>query len=146
MNFKKHMEKYGRLYKLEIYLLVLVIILGAFSYFVRGPAQFYLYIVFFYLASWFFTVIPIELILVNISEKTKTKIRRRFKKKPKVFEYAFFLGLFWATAMMTMAYSQEIGSGLDFFKFLNTFGFSIFFYGFASACGWYHYVERLDDD
>jgi len=149
MNFKKHIKKYGRLYKLEFILLIPIIIIGILTFFanyIEFDRLKYIYIAFFFFASWFFTVIPIELILTNISEERKIKFRKRFKKKPKVFEYAFFLGLFWATALMTEAYSRNIETGLDLFKFFNTFGFATFCYGFASACGWYHYIERLDDE
>lgn len=147
---KNNKGEYGYIYYLEICLIIPILILGFISWFWKDSLelnqQVMLYIALFYLASWWITVIIIEIILMFLRQKKLIKLKNRFKKKPKIFEYAFFLGLFWATALMTGAYSQEISSGLDFFRFLNTFGAAIFCYGFSSACGWYHYIERLDEE
>lgn len=150
MKQTKHKKNFRRIYFLEIFLFIPILILGIISWFfgkvIGLEGQILLYIAFFYLASWWITIIIIEFILIIIKNRKTNIHQKKFKKKPKIFEYVFFLGLFWATALITDAYSQEITSGLSLFKFLNTFGAAVFCFGIASACGWYHYIERLDDD
>lgn len=139
-------KKFKSLYFLEIVLFIPIVIIGLISYFLGPvPIQIYLYIALFYFASWWMTSVITELILLLLKGKSFPKFKQKYPKTPKVFEYAFFLGLFWATAILTDAYSRPHNSGIDFFNFLNNFGVATFFYGFASACGWYHYIERLDD-
>jgi len=148
-KIRNHMKKFSRVYKLEIVLFIPAIVSFFVVYFfgenIGTQGQIYLYIALFYFASWFMTVILIELIRASITEEAIIKLKKRVKRKPKIYEYIFFLGLFWATAILTDAYSHNITTGLDLLNFLNIFGFSIFIYGIASACGWYHYIERFDD-
>ena len=68
----------------------------------------------------------------------------KLKKTPKIFEYIFFLCLFFAALASTFSaagfYIQGIGSDV----FLN-FWWLVIFYGFAIASGIYHYILRIDE-
>ena len=149
MDIKKHWKENKNMYRLEVIFIIPIIIVGIvfflFKDFIGIRGQIYLYIIFFYFFSWYVTVITVEFILKYLRSRDLTRLKKRFKKKPKVFEYVFFLCLFWATAMITEAYSKDIKSGLDLWNFINNYGMALFTYGVASACGWYHYIERLDD-
>jgi hypothetical protein len=130
-----------RIYLLEIILCVSIIVIWAVSYVSEDTrVDIQMYIALFYITSWFLTIIFIEILLVVLKGKIFKK-----PKKAKVFEYAFLLGLFWATALLTDAYSRPHDVGSDFLKFLDNFGIAIAVYGFATACGWFHYIERIDD-
>lgn len=150
MGLESYWRKNGHIIKLEIILLIPIIITGLLTFLLKDTGLkylFYIYIIFFFFASWFFTIIFTELIIEYLKNEGRIKkLKHKFPKKPRIFEYLFFLGLFWATALITVAYSYEINTGLDLFQFINTFGASIFVYGFSSACGWYHYIERIDED
>lgn len=135
-------KEFKQIYLLEAVLFVIIIVIGTISYATTGNTaiQIYLYMALVYFISWFGTIIIVQTILAVLKNRIFNK-----PKKARVFEYTFFLGLFWATAILTDAYSQPHNVGADFLKFLDNFGAAMVVYGIASVCGWYHYILRLDD-
>jgi len=77
-----------------------------------------------------YTSLIIEWFL-HYSKKIRLKAQKWFRLKatPKILEFIFFVGLFIATLMATT----------------NVTGFSAV-YGIALACGFYHYILRVDED
>lgn len=67
----------------------------------------------------------------------------KYVKKPRFFEFGFFFFSFLAT------FFTIIGVGLfntsdAFLDFLRSSWYFMSFYGIAFACGWYHYILRID--
>jgi hypothetical protein len=70
----------------------------------------------------------------------------RLKKKPKVFEYVFFVGIFISTIILSIAYGESNRTTIQgFINFLQIYGIFLVFYGISIAFGYFHYIERLDD-
>jgi hypothetical protein len=70
----------------------------------------------------------------------------RLKQKPKIFEYVFFVGIFISTVILSMAYGESNRTTIEgFINFLQFYGIFLVFYGISIACGYFHYIERLDD-
>lgn len=98
---------------------------------------------------WFGTTFIIKLLRFLTKElrkntKINEKISKRFKVKPLIYEYCFFLSLFWATGFFTVAYSINITNVSDFLVFAENFALSIGVFGMAAAFGWEHYIESSD--
>jgi len=139
-------KKFKGVYFLEIVLIIVLLLIGGVAFLTNNTSfRINLYVVLFFVVSWLVTSIVVDIIVLLLKGRSFPNFQKRFPKKPAVFEYAFFLGLFWATAILTDAYSRPQTTIVDFLNFLNTFGAAIFVYGFASACGWFHYIEHLDD-
>jgi len=100
-------------------------------------------------------ILAVELIILIVEiikyydKKDKSKLKKIYKifnvtRKPRVFEYMFFLSLFIATIYSSFVASSYYVQGMNAEIIKNSWGF-IVFYGFAIALGWYHYIERLDE-
>jgi len=98
---------------------------------------------------WFGTTFIIKLSRFFVKElkkniKINKKLSKRFQKKPLIYEYCFFLALFWATGFLTVAYSVDINNMSDFLVYAENFALSIGVFGIAAAFGWEHYIEDAD--
>ncbi|MFE3846231.1 hypothetical protein ACFL1L_05190, partial [Thermoplasmatota archaeon] len=100
-------------------------------------------------------VLAFELVILIVEfikyydKKDKSKIKKIYNlfnitRKPRFFEYMFFLSLFIATIYSSFVASAYYNQGMNTEIIKNSWGF-IVFYGFAIAFGWYHYIERLDE-
>jgi hypothetical protein len=134
-----------------IVFLILILIISFISYHflsdILGLQElFAIYVLIIGTSSTCVTIIIIGGITEIIKDREINWLKKRFKKKPKIFEMFFFMGLFWATAFLTISYSVDAEDVSKLMDFVNNFGMSIFFYGFAFACGWLHYIKRYDVD
>ena len=69
---------------------------------------------------------------------------KKLERKPKIFEFLFFINLFIATIYLSFVSSAYYIQEMDILILENSWGFVVF-YGFAIAFGYYHYIERLDE-
>jgi hypothetical protein len=72
--------------------------------------------------------------------------RFKLKKKPKIFEFAFLLGIFFSTFILAIAYGESNRTTIEgITNFFQFYGLSLIFYGISIACGYFHYIERIDE-
>lgn len=144
MNIKKrfHENEYS-----IIIIVILVILLCILQFFQSIGVQniIIIYEVIIVLGSTSSTIIAIRGIQ-RISTWENLMKRFRLKKKPKVFEYVFFVGIFISTVMLSMAYGEGNRTTIQgLINFLQFYGVFLIFYGVSIAFGYFHYIERLDD-
>jgi len=78
----------------------------------------------------------IAVLIGYIIKKIYTKINKNW------FEYLFFLGLFFAVALMISTHLYIIYSDDTTNYFFNMFCYMLA-YGFASGCGFNHYILKI---
>lgn len=70
-------------------------------------------------------------------------LKKNYKKIDKnLFEYLFFLGLFFASALMISTHLYIIYSGDSTQYFINMCTY-MFTYGLAAGCGYNHYIIKI---
>lgn len=97
--------------------------------------------------TMFLTMALFESVLSGLKKK-KLKIFGG-KKKPKIFEFGFFLTIFIATIssaqIVTMVFQSELSVDDKLELIRQQFWFTGL-YGIAIAFGIYHYILRIDDE
>jgi hypothetical protein len=58
------------------------------------------------------------------------------------FEFLFFVGLFFATALMMSTHFYIIYTGDTSYYLFNMYGYMLA-YGFSSGCGYNHYILKI---
>jgi hypothetical protein len=90
----------------------------------------------------FYLVLPLFIAVIGgiIAVVIGYIIKKIYKKIDKNwFEYLFFVGLFFATALMISSHLYIIYSGNTTNYLVNMYLYMIA-YGFASGCGYNHYI------
>jgi len=67
----------------------------------------------------------------------------KYKRKPRIFEFGFFFFSFLAT-FFTIFSAGVYNNPEEFLNNLQNTWYFMSSYGVAFACGWYHYILRLD--
>ena len=78
----------------------------------------------------------IAVIIGYVIKKIYTKIDKNW------FEYLFFVGLFFAAALMTSTHFNIIYTSDTTNYLINMYSYMII-YGFASGCGYNHYILKI---
>ncbi|MCK4364848.1 MAG: hypothetical protein KAW45_02230 [Thermoplasmatales archaeon] len=82
-----------------------------------------------------------ELVKIKRFEYLKIKF---LKKKPKIFEFLFFIFLFGGTSCVSFS-TVYFGKSENIGDFLYQMWWIGIFYGLSLATGWLHYIEKLDE-
>ncbi|GAF73032.1 unnamed protein product [marine sediment metagenome] len=147
---KPKMIKYigSHLFRIQIISIISIVILFYIWIFQRAAIGEISFINFFLIMTAIlfceFTMMIVEYYLHYKSKLPRVIRYLRMRKTPKLFEFIFFLTLFMATLAATFAAAGFYieGQGID--VFYNYWWFSGL-YGIAIACGYYHYILRIDD-
>jgi hypothetical protein len=91
-------------------------------------------------SSALFILLIVEFLRLKI---TVLLFLMNYKRKPRIFEFGFFFFSFLAT-FFTIFAAGIYNNPEKFFDFLQNTWYFMSFYGVAFACGWYHYILRLD--
>lgn len=143
VKMRNHIKKwiYTRVGRLTIVFGIIALISVSLIEYFKGDIIAQIYVSFFYFsgASTFFGFLIIE-----IFRKRLAAWLNKFKKTPKIFEFGFFVFLFVATYFVTFA-AAYLGNPQKLFSFIQSHWLWVSAFGFAFVCGFYHFVERLDE-
>ncbi len=101
----------------------------------------YLLMLIYSLTSALLFMIVVEIFKLKLFTVIKIS---KYIKKPQIFEFGFFFFSFLAT-FFTIFAAGLFNNPEKFLEYLQSTWYFMGFYGIAFACGWYHYILRLDE-
>ncbi len=139
---KKAIDIQNWTWSIIVIIFLLDIILFSFVFLFPTPiiSEIYIRMIIYSLSSALIVMIIVELFTLKLLTAVKMS---EYSKKPRVFEFCFFFFSFLATFFTIFAaglYNNPEG----FLEYLQSSWYFMSFYGVAFACGWYHYILRLD--
>lgn len=144
MERKKYIDTAGWSWKIIFLLLVIDFILGFLLFIFINDidivSKIYLFMLIISISSTLIVFLIIEFLRLKL---TMLLFLMKYKRKPRVFEFGFFFFSFLAT-FFTIFAAGLYNNPDKFYDYLQNNWYFMSLYGVGFACGWYHYILRLD--
>jgi hypothetical protein len=142
MKRKKYVDIQNWTWRIIIILFIIASLLSflLYTYNIEIVSKIYLYILLISVSSALVFLVALELLKLKI---TALLFLMKYKKKPRIFEFGFFFFSFLAT-FFTIFAAGLYNNPEKFLNYLQKTWYFMSFYGIAFACGWYHYILRID--